>query len=51
MNIDRSKLKKGAYYHETYSLMASSSSVRLLLIIVAALNWYSMQINYAQAFT
>ena len=50
LNVDGSKMKKGVHYDETYSPVANWSSIRLLLTLVTALNWHSVQIDYVQAF-
>jgi len=50
LNIDGSKMKKGVHFDETYAPVANWSSVRLLLTLVTALGWSSVQIDYVQAF-
>ena len=50
LNVDGSKMKKGVHYDETYTHVANWSSVRLLLTLVTALNWHSVQIDYVQPF-
>ena len=50
LNVDGSKMRKGIHCNETYSPVANWSSVRLLLTLVAALDWHSVQIDYVQAF-
>ena len=50
LNVDRSKMKKGIHYDETYTPVTNWSSVCLLLTLVTALDWYSVQIDYVQAF-
>ena len=50
LNVDGSKMKKGMHYDETCAPVANWSSVRLLLTLVTAMNWHSVQIDYVQAF-
>ena len=50
LNVDGSKMRKGIHYDETYSPVANWSSVRLLLTLIASLDWHSVQIDYVQAF-
>jgi hypothetical protein len=51
LNIDGSKQRPGIDYWETYSPVASWSSVRLLLTMVITKGWHTRQIDYVQAYT
>ena len=50
LNIDGSRMKYGEHYDQTYSLVASWSSVRMLLVLSAAYGWKTTQIDYVLAF-
>ena len=50
LNIDRSKMKKGIHYDEIYASITNWSSVCLLFTLITSLNWYSVQLDYVQAF-
>jgi hypothetical protein len=51
LNIDGSRMQHGVHYDQTYAPVASWSSVRLMLAIVAAHNWCTVQIDYVLAFS
>ena len=50
LNIDGSKMIKGKHYEHTYAPVASWTSIRLLLALVAIHNWHTVQLDYVQAF-
>ena len=43
-------MKQGLHYDLTYAPVASWSSIRLLLILVAVEGWHTQQIDYVIAF-
>jgi hypothetical protein len=51
LNIDGSRMKQGEHYDETYSPVASWTSVRLLLTLAASHNWHTVQLDYVLAYT
>ena len=50
LNIDGSKMRKRIHYDETYAPVVNWSSVHLLLTLVTAFDWHSVQLDYVQAF-
>ncbi len=50
LNIDGSRMRRGVRFIETYSLVASWNSVRMLLTMTAVHEWHTKQIDFVQAF-
>jgi hypothetical protein len=50
LNIDGSKMRPGKHYDQTYTPVASWTSVRLLLTLAALHGWKTTQIDYVLAF-
>ena len=50
LTVDGSKTHKGEHYNETYALVASWKSMRLLTTLAIALLWHTIQLDYVQAF-
>jgi hypothetical protein len=50
LNIDGSKMRPGEHYEQTYTPVASWTSVKLLLTLTALHGWKTTQINYVLAF-
>ena len=49
LNIDGSKMRPGVDYDLTYALVASWTSVRLLMALTALNGWHTKQIDYVLA--
>ena len=43
-------MRPGVHYDQMYAPVASWNSIRLLLILVATMGWYTQQIDYVLAF-
>ena len=50
LNVDGSRMEQGKHYDKSYAPVVRWSSIRLLLILAACLNWHTSQIDYVQAF-
>ena len=50
LNVDGSRMQKGLHYKQTYALVASWTSIRLLLTLTAVHNWYTEQMYYVLSF-
>jgi hypothetical protein len=50
LNLDGSKMVRGADYEESYSPVASWNSIRTMLILAAQHGWHTIQIDYVLAF-
>ena len=50
LNVDGSRMKQGIHYNETYVPVANWSTVRLVMTLVTAFNWHTVQLDYVQAF-
>ena len=50
LNIDGSRMKHGVHYNETYLLVASWNSIRMLLTLTAVHGWHTKQIDFVQEF-
>jgi hypothetical protein len=50
LNVDGSRMQKGKHCWETYALVASWQSIRLLLTMSALHNWHAVQLDFALAF-
>ena len=51
LNIDGSRMKRGVHYDQTYSPVASWTSIRLVLAMAATFNWHTVQLDYVAAYT
>ena len=50
LTVDGSIIKKGIHYDKVYAIVASQTSIRILLTMIVFHNWNTKQIDYAQAF-
>ena len=50
LNIDSSKIKKRFHYEDIFTPIILQASVRLLTILATVLGWYTVQLDYVQAF-
>jgi hypothetical protein len=50
LSIDRSRMKQGVHYDQTYAPVASWNSIRTLLIMSTLHRWHTKQIDYVLAF-
>ena len=48
LNVDGSRMEQGKHYDKSYAPVVRWSSIRLLLILAACLNWHTSQIDYVQ---
>lgn len=50
LNLDGSKMKAGEHYDQTYAPVASWNSIRALMVLSIKNDWYTVQLDYVQAF-
>jgi hypothetical protein len=50
LNVDGSRMQKGIHYDQTYTPVASWTSIRTLLALTAIHKWHTVQLDYVLAF-